>query len=154
MAPKKPYKLNKWQEKWLQALETKKYPKGKEALAQRAYDADNDTYGEIRGYCCLGVAVMECGTREERNKLAGDDIIENPSNLYEMDTTKRRLKLNGDNGEFLGVDGEERSDLTECNDGKKWGDCKKLDRPLPPWSHPKIAAFIRKNPHKVFRDAR
>lgn len=142
-APKKPYKLNKWQEKWLRALETKKYKKGNGALVERRDDND-----KVVGYCCLGVAVAECGSRGEKEMLK----TTLDGGLHDFETTRQRLKLNSPNGalpcddDYLPLSDKDRSDLTEYNDGDGKG--------KPAWSHPKIAAFIRKNPHKVFRDAR
>lgn len=119
------YTFNEAQEKWLQALESGKYPQG---------------YGRLRddngGYCCLGVAVMELAEASESGKgLRGGGL-----DLY--GEVQEALKLRSEYG-ALGDSEEIAISLASLNDG---------DPERTAMTHQEIAAFIRANPERVFTD--
>lgn len=127
------YKLNKYQEKWLQALESGEYAQCQGALMRPSKDTStNDSF------CCLGVAADVLG--EDR------DTIQKFNDLSRFGHVAASLRLRTSLGglkdciEVTANDGEP-SDfldaLTELNDTAEW-------------SFSQIAKYIRENPENVF----
>ena len=130
MATKAKQKLGPLQRKWLKALESGKYRRGR----MRLFDKGK--------YCCLGVACVVMGVERERNEYGdvkfdgNDDVLSR--RLF------RRIGLRGNAGYFKDGKLEDAGDsecLAEMNDSDNFG-------------FKKIAAFIRKHPEQVFRSAK
>ena len=122
----KPYKFNKWQKKWLEALESGEYKKTKNALC------------DGNGFCCLGVACEVMGVPAEWHEGTHRWVYDgSPQDAPEK--VVRALKL--------------RSNLGHIANGPKIYGALALafanDKGV---SFKRIAAFIRKHPEQVFED--
>ena len=120
------YKLNKWQEMWLQALESGEYAQSKGCL----YDGE--------GFCCLGVACDVLGMTgvEEESGVYSFDGCKNTA----PDKVVRALKLRNQLGlaerNFKTAEGQFEA-LVYANDTGV--------------TFKQIARAIRKNPENFFR---
>ena len=121
----KPYKFNKYQEKWLRDLETTKATQCSGRL----------TNG--KGYCCLGRAYVSNGIRAVSGRFDGHQA-------YLGSKMMAKLCLRND---FGGIKTHKPKD--EC--GQEMCNLANLNDKLH-WSFKKIAAFIRKHPRSVFKD--
>lgn len=96
------YKFNKWQLKWLEALESGEYAQSKEALC------------DGNGFCCLGVACEALGLEAEQ--ITGDPRWAYDGNVgYLPKSAVAKLKLNSQSGLIAG-----NSSLVEKNDCAGW----------------------------------
>jgi len=123
--------LTELQEKWLQALESGGY---KQAIGDLCHDGN---------YCCLGVATEVFNPEHQALKDNGWDKweVEGTVQTAPPDVVEA-LGLYSDTGRFdgfVGLDGANYDALVDLNDGAKW-------------TFKQIAAFIRENPEKVFKN--
>lgn len=133
---KKPYKFNKFQKAWLAALESEEYKKTKHALCKLGKNSKES-------YCCLGVACEvynQISRKKDRLKIFKGDGTKQYGGCYGVLPTpiQKKIKLD-ESGSFLGSLRMDHSSLIELNDDANW-------------SHKRIAAFVRKNAHRLFTD--
>lgn len=136
---------------WLAALESGKFRKAYNSLCNR------DKSGN-KGYCCLGVGAvvlsklhpndikLEYVEDEKKECMYVNSDRGSERNFLDAGTTDL-LYLVGSEGEFLSGHEFEANDFKGNKQNIK---CLSNLNDMLRWSHRKIAAWIRKNPHVVF----
>ncbi|MEO0568298.1 MAG: hypothetical protein AAF066_11240 [Pseudomonadota bacterium] len=127
-------KLSAAQEKWLRALESRKYRQGRGFLWVK------DRKGRMT-YDCFGVACVELGI--DTNKMEASELEpENSLGFLAPDEVVEVLELYDSTGKNISDD---KLSVTILNDGdRQFG--------LRPHSHKQIAKIIRANPQHYFKN--